>query len=114
MTEASGIIAIDAVGSEGGEGSVGWRLPYTEVVVRKREADGRLGAPCAPHEIGVVAVRGPHVAPGYRNPAHDAGVFEAGTLDTGDLGYTDDQGRLHIAGRSKDLIIRSGHTSIRS
>jgi fatty-acyl-CoA synthase len=109
MTEASGLIAIDPVGSEGGEGSVGWRLPYTEVVVRKREADGRLGAPCAPHEIGVIFVRGPHVAPGYRNPAHDAGVFDGDGLDTGDLGYTDARGRLYIAGRSKDLIIRSGH-----
>jgi len=32
-----------------------------------------------------------------------------GTLNTGDLGYFDDTGRIHIAGRAKDLIIRSGH-----
>jgi fatty-acyl-CoA synthase len=32
-----------------------------------------------------------------------------GYLDSGDLAYTDEQGRLYIAGRSKDLIIRSGH-----
>jgi len=109
MTEASGLIAMHPPGDDGGEGSVGWALPYTQVVVCKPGADGRLGPPCAAHEIGVIAVRGPHVSPGYRNPAHDADVFEGGVLNTGDLGYTDDEGRLFIAGRAKDLIIRSGH-----
>ena len=109
MTEASGLIAIDPVAGEGGAGSVGWALPYTQVVVRRLEASGRLGSPCDTREIGVITVRGPHVSPGYRNPEHDAGTFEDGMLNSGDLGYTDDDGRLHIAGRSKDLIIRSGH-----
>jgi len=31
------------------------------------------------------------------------------SLNSGDLGYTDESGRIHIAGRAKDLIIRSGH-----
>src|SRR6185436_16211549 len=83
--------------------------PYTRVTVRRLEADGQLGAACAPHEIGVITVQGPHVSPGYRNAEHDAGVILDGVLNSGDLGYTDDSGRLHIAGRSKDLIIRSGH-----
>ncbi|HJV63471.1 MAG TPA: AMP-binding protein, partial [Albitalea sp.] len=109
MTEASGLIAIDPVAGSGGVGSVGWPLPYTEVVVRRLEPNGRLGAPCETNEIGVITVRGPHVSPGYRNPEHDAGMFEDGMLNSGDLGYTDGQGRLHIAGRTKDLIIRSGH-----
>jgi fatty-acyl-CoA synthase len=109
MTEASGIIALDAVRSSGGQGSVGWPLPYTRVEVRRLESNGPLGAMCARGEIGVITVRGPHVCPGYRDPAHDAGVFEDGVLNSGDLGYTDAEGRLHIAGRAKDLIIRSGH-----
>lgn len=109
MTESSCLIAIDPVAGTGSIGSVGWALPYTQVVVRRLEAGGRPGAECAPQEIGVITVRGPHVSPGYRNPAHDSGVFEDGMLNTGDLGYTDEQGRLHIAGRVKDLIIRSGH-----
>ena len=136
MTEASGLIAIDPVAGAGGVGSVGWALPYTQVVVRRLQADGRLGPECAPHEIGVITVRGPHVSPGYRNKAHDAGVFlhpqanalrrpppegvesirerpfidsEDSLLNTGDLGYTDAEGRIHIAGRVKDLIIRSAH-----
>lgn len=68
-----------------------------------------LGDVCDTGEVGVISVRGPHVSPGYRNPEHNAGVFDNGMLNTGDLGYTDEQGRLYIAGRSKDLIIRSGH-----
>ena len=91
MTEASGIIAIDPVAGGGGAGSVGWALPYTEVVVRRLEADGRLGAPCETGEIGVITVRGPHVSPGYRNPEHDAGVLDGGMLDSGDLGYIDEE-----------------------
>ncbi|HSW06621.1 AMP-binding protein, partial [Aquabacterium sp.] len=109
MTEASGLIAIDAVASEGGVGSVGWALPYTQVVVCRLEASGRLGPPCAPNEIGVITIRGPHVSPGYRNPEHNAGVFDEGVLNSGDLGFIDEHGRVHIAGRAKDLIIRSGH-----
>jgi fatty-acyl-CoA synthase len=77
--------------------------------VRRLEAGGQLGEPCAAHEIGVITVAGPHVSPGYRNPEHDAGVFQDGVLNSGDLGYLDDEGRVHIAGRAKDLIIRSGH-----
>ena len=34
---------------------------------------------------------------------------DIGWLATGDLGHIDDQERLHLSGRSKDLIIRSGH-----
>jgi fatty-acyl-CoA synthase len=109
MTEASGLIAIDPVAGDGGIGSVGWALPYTQVDVRQLAADGRLGAPCANGEVGVITVRGPNVSPGYRNPDHDAGVMDAGMLNSGDLGFTDAAGRIHIAGRSKDLIIRSGH-----
>ncbi|MEO7246109.1 MAG: AMP-binding protein [Rubrivivax sp.] len=109
MTEASGLIAIDPVAGDGGIGSVGWALPYTRVEVRRLGADGRPGDPCVQGEIGVITVHGPTVSPGYRNPTHDAGVIDGGVLDSGDLGYTDDTGRIHIAGRSKDLIIRSGH-----
>jgi fatty-acyl-CoA synthase len=112
MTEASGVICVDPTAGPGAPGSVGIRLPYTEVTVRKvaAEHDGPgLGEECGTGEIGQVVVRGPTVSPGYRDPGHDAGVFEEGHLLTGDLGYTDEAGNLYIAGRVKDLIIRSGH-----
>jgi fatty-acyl-CoA synthase len=109
MTECAGLISMDPAAGPGAIGSVGWALPYTEVVVRRRDASGRLGEPCATGEIGVITVRGPHVSPGYRNAEQDAGVFQDGSLSSGDLGYCDEQGRIHIAGRAKDLIIRGGH-----
>ena len=45
----------------------------------------------------------------YRNPALTAEVINAdGWLNTGDLATRDADGALHIVGRTKDLIIRSG------
>ncbi len=109
MTEASGLITYDPWAGAGGAGSVGWALPYTRVEVRRFGPDSQLGDACDAREVGVICVRGPHVSPGYRNPEHNAGIFDNGMLNTGDLGYADEQGRLYIAGRAKDLIIRSGH-----
>ncbi len=109
MTEASGLIAIDPAGSTGGTGSVGWALPYTRLHVRRLTADGSPGDECEAGEVGVIFISGPNVSPGYRNAEHNQGVFVNGTLNSGDLGYTDAEGRLFMAGRSKDLIIRSGH-----
>ncbi len=48
MTEAAGLIAIDPVAGPGYPGSVGTRLPYTEVVVRRLAADGSPGDPAHP------------------------------------------------------------------
>ena len=109
MTEASGLISCNPALGTGGSGSVGLRLPYTRVVCRRLSDDGGLGEVCDPGEIGVVTVSGPTVSPGYRDPEQGAGTFRDGVLNTGDLGRLDHQGRLVIEGRSKDLIIRSGH-----
>jgi fatty-acyl-CoA synthase len=109
MTETAGVLAVAPASGESVLGSVGYRIPYTDVVVRKLGADGFLGGPCAPHEIGVLTISGPHVTPGYRDPSHNASSLRDGWLDSGDLAYTDEEGRIFIAGRSKDLIIRSGH-----
>lgn len=109
MTEASGLIAINPFAAEGGEGSVGYGLPYSKLRIRHLNADGSLGEDCAPNEVGVLTVRGPNVSPGYRNAEQNEGVFVDGELNSGDLAYLDEDSRVHIAGRSKDLIIRSGH-----
>ncbi len=109
MTEASGLISIDPACGDGAAGSVGWSLPYTKVEVLQQDADGNLGAACVVGEIGVIAISGDHLSPGYSDPRFNSGVFTSGVLNSGDLGYKDAQGRLYIAGRSKDLIIRSGH-----
>lgn len=109
MTETGGLVSIDPAAGVPVLGSVGIRLPYTKVVVRKLASDGTLGDACAPHEIGVMTISGPNVTPGYKDASQNGGALRDGYLDSGDLAYTDEQGRLFIAGRSKDLIIRSGH-----
>ncbi|OZI39570.1 long-chain fatty acid--CoA ligase [Bordetella genomosp. 1] len=74
----------------------------------------RIGAPDAPAapagERGEILVRGPGVMLGYyRDPELSAHALpEGGWLRTGDIGFLADDGALHIVGRSKDLIIRSG------
>ncbi|MEO1369835.1 MAG: AMP-binding protein, partial [Acidobacteriota bacterium] len=67
MTEASGLISCNPFEGEDGAGSVGVRLPYTEVTVRRLRADGSPGDPCEPGEVGVVTIAGPTVSPGYRD-----------------------------------------------
>lgn len=109
MTEASGLISCNPFAGEGGVGSVGFRLPYTQVTIKRPDADGSLGESCDAGEVGVLVIDGPTVSPGYRNVAQNAGTFVDGGLISGDLAYKDADGRIYIAGRSKDLIIRSGH-----
>ena len=59
--------------------------------------------------IGEVLVHGVTVTPGYWNrPAENAETLCDGWLRTGDLGYLDDDGFLHLVDRLKDMIIRGG------
>lgn len=61
-------------------------------------------------EYGEILVRSPGVFRGYYNdPARSAQVLTPdGFFRTGDLGWLDDAGYLHIAGRLKEIIIRAG------
>ena len=57
-------------------------------------------------EAGEILVRGPNVTPGYwRAPQVTAEAFDGDWYRTGDLGYFDDEGFLHIQGRLKDMIV---------
>lgn len=44
-----------------------------------------------------------------RDPQATSAVFGDGWIRTGDLGYLDDEGFLHVADRKADLIISGGH-----
>lgn len=61
-------------------------------------------------KIGEIQVRGYNLMRGYyKLPKETEAVFmEDGWLRTGDLGYLDGDGYLHVVGRRKDMIIRAG------
>lgn len=65
-------------------------------------------------EEGEIQVSGDNVTPGYyHNEAENEKAFtEDGWFRTGDLGYLDEQGALHITGRIKNLIILSNGENV--
>lgn len=110
MTECAGLVSIEPLHAPRVPGSAGWRLPFTEVhAVPWRGGEVLLDGRCAPGESGVVVLRGPHMSPGYLDPRRNAGLFEQGWIVSGDLGHIDAEGRVHLTGRAKDVIIRGSH-----
>ncbi len=69
------------------------------------------GAPLPAGEIGEVCLGSPAVMDGYwHNRTANADVFtEDGSVRTGDLGWVDDRGRLHLAGRARERYVRGGY-----
>ena len=91
-------------------GSVGLRLPHQALQAWCVDSAGLALRACASGEVGVIGIAGPNVFPGYLNARDNHGIWLApGWLNTGDLGYLDADGFLHLTGRAKDLIIRGGH-----
>jgi len=62
-------------------------------------------------ETGQVCLRSAAVMARYHlDPEATAAVFTAdGAVRTGDLGWVDDRGRLHLAGRIKEMYVRGGY-----
>lgn len=108
MTECAATISINPPGARV-IGSAGFRIPYIQTSVRRLNPDGSLGDQCQIGEIGVLTISGPTVTPGYRNSKHNEALLLGQEISSGDLAYSDKDGRIYIAGRAKDLIIRSGH-----
>lgn len=105
MTEASPSMAMTRVDDPRHDGSVGQALPFVELVVVDQS-----GRRLPRGEVGDVWCRGPGVMKGYyRAPELTAqAITPDGWLVTGDVGRFDEDDSLHIVGRSKELIIRSG------
>jgi len=65
------------------------------------------------HQDGEVLIKGPIVMAGYYNrPDATAETIRDGWLYTGDLGFIDGTGRLHITGRKKEMIVLASGKNI--
>ena len=79
-------------------GSAGKITPGVEV---------RIENPDPANGIGEIVARGPNVTRGYYNDPENtkSTITPEGWLHTGDLGFLDELGNLHIRGRSKNIIV---------
>ena len=102
----TGIISSNPLRGSSIAGSVGF--PLAAIQLRICDENGlRMG----PGETGSIEIIGPNVFSGYwQMPEKTAQDFRAdGWFITGDLGFLNDEGRLFIIGRSKDMIISGGY-----
>jgi long-chain acyl-CoA synthetase len=86
-------------------GTIGLPMPSTYVTIRdERDNDLPLG------ERGEICAKGPQIMPGYwQRPEETSQVMcKDGFFRTGDIGVMDEQGRIRIVDRKKDMIAVSG------
>jgi long-chain acyl-CoA synthetase len=89
-------------------GTVGHPLWGVEVEIADPDLQDRV-EPLPTGSTGEIVIRGHNVFSGYLDqPEATAAVLVDGWFRTGDLGTRDKDGFVTIAGRIKDLIIRSG------
>ncbi len=99
LTETSPILTLNQLDNFKDE-AAGLPLPGVEISIDSPNEDG----------VGEVWAKGTNVMLGfYKNEQATKDVFENGWFKTGDLGFIDNDGFLHICGRKKNVIIsRSG------
>ena len=112
---------VDAWYAEGGpdaDACVGWPATGVEIVI-----DAGGGTPAEPGALGEVLIRAQQMMCGFLRPAAAGGAHESlaaaggayeplppGAFhESGDLGYVDAQGRLHLVGRAADVIKTGGY-----
>jgi acyl-CoA synthetase (AMP-forming)/AMP-acid ligase II len=81
--------------------TVGRPLPGVHLSISQANSEG----------VGEIVVRSPTMMSGYwhNEKATGAAVDAEGFFHTGDLGRIDDEGNLHLAGRTKEMYIRGGY-----
>ncbi len=115
MTETAGLSTVAPPGLPAPAGCVGWPLPHAKVRIVALSNDDQIIDQATSQDVpdgdkGMVLYKGPNLFSGYLDTTETASSFTPdGWLITGDVGFLDEQGRLHLTGRAKDLIIRGGH-----
>lgn len=85
-------------------GSAGRPVVNVETVILDEDDQ-----PVAAGVVGEIAHRSPHLMLGYLDdPAKTAEAFRGGWFHSGDLGYRDEHGLLHVVDRKKDMIKTGG------
>ena len=106
MTESAPLIAGGPAGDKTITiGSTGKPIPGVEIKIV--DPDPETG-------IGEITVCGANVMRGYYDDkeATDAVLSKEGWLSTGDLGFFDNKGNLHVCGRSKNVIVLSNGENV--
>lgn len=105
LTETSPVATANPLDGRARTGSIGLPLPGTRIVLR----DPTTRAPVRLGEKGEVCIAGPQVMTGYWNrPEDTAAVMHDGFLHTGDVGYVDPDGFIHLVDRIKDVVLCGG------
>ncbi|MCL5035136.1 MAG: AMP-binding protein [Bacteroidetes bacterium] len=95
LTETAPILTLNRL-TDFKDDAAGLPLPHVEIKIGNPDAGG----------IGEVYARGPNIMVGYyKNEAATKGTFDGDWFKTGDIGYLDGDGFLHISGRKKNVII---------
>ncbi|GMH29572.1 hypothetical protein Nepgr_031415 [Nepenthes gracilis] len=105
MTEAAHLMSSNPLPEDGPHkpGSVGKPVGQEMAILDENGVAQGTGA------SGEVCIRGLNVTKGYKNnPEANKSAFQFGWFHTGDLGYLDSDGYLHLVGRIKELINRGG------
>ncbi|MDR0910716.1 MAG: AMP-binding protein [Spirochaetaceae bacterium] len=103
MSENSPLISVSTPWHRRNE-SVGLPVNHTEAKITDANEDG----------VGEITIKSPSIMLGYyKQPEATAEVIDSeGWLHTGDLGFIDDDGFIHINGRAKNLIVSAGGKNI--
>jgi long-chain acyl-CoA synthetase len=105
LSETAPTLTCNTADNAGFSGTIGYPVPSTEIAIRDDDGnDVPLGSP------GEICARGPQVMAGYwQRPDETAkAMSKDGFFRTGDIGVMDNEGRVRIVDRKKDMISVSG------